>query len=121
MSAPLPSSSPLLFKFCFAIKWDDPQILISSSLTKFANLLSNLRFEKHANVRSKSCGDNHLLQIDVMKKVAAVRVVQDCCHGEPGMQSNQGDELKRQNKVMNSLGMGVALSDMPNSNRFDIL
>ena len=56
-------------------------------------------------------GDNHLLQIDVMKKVAAVRVVEDCCHGEPGMQSNQGDELKR--KVMNSLGMGVGMNEVP--------
>ena len=38
--------------------------------------------------------DNHLLQVDVMKKVATVRVVKDQCHREPGMQGNQGDELK---------------------------
>ena len=28
-----------------------------------------------------------------MKKVATVRVVKDCCHGEPGMEGNQGDQL----------------------------
>ena len=42
---------------------------------------------------NKSDG-NHLLQVDVMKKVATVRVVKDQCHREPGMQGNQGDELK---------------------------
>ena len=38
--------------------------------------------------------ENHLLQVDVMNEVAAVRVVKDRRHREPGMQGNQGDELK---------------------------
>ena len=38
--------------------------------------------------------DNHLLQVDVVNEVAAVRVVKDNRHWEPGMQGNQGDELK---------------------------
>ena len=38
--------------------------------------------------------EKHLLQVDVMKKVATVGVVKDCRHREPGMQGNQGDELK---------------------------
>ena len=37
--------------------------------------------------------EKHLLQVDVMKKVATVRVVKDNRHREPGMQGNQGDEL----------------------------
>ena len=42
----------------------------------------------------KKLTENHLLQVDVMKKVATVRVVKDQRHREPGMQGNQGDELK---------------------------
>ena len=41
----------------------------------------------------KELMDNHLLQVDVMNEVAAVRVVKDNRHCEPGMQGNQSDEL----------------------------
>ena len=40
-----------------------------------------------------------------MKKVAAERVVKDCCHGEPGMQGNQGDELKKSKQMWFAVGL----------------
>ena len=42
----------------------------------------------------KELMDNHLLQVDVVNDVAAVRVVKNNRHREPGMQGKQGDELK---------------------------
>ena len=46
--------------------------------------------------------EKHLLQVDVMKKVATVRVVKDQRHREPGMQGNQGDELKEGNTFLSN-------------------
>ena len=41
--------------------------------------------------------NKHLREVDVMKKVPTVRVVKDRCHGEPGMEGNQGDQLNANN------------------------